>query len=67
MAALPAYMNSIRSLHPGREAWKIRARVVRKWEMAPTSEPSKPYSLQLVLIDSEVIFSDIFYFFVYPT
>lgn len=50
-----ADMNSIKSLRPGREAWRIRARVIRKWEMAPTSEPSKPYALQLVLIDSEVI------------
>ncbi|XP_057426382.1 uncharacterized protein LOC130719789 [Lotus japonicus] len=46
-------MNSIRSLCPGREAWRIRARVVRKWEMAPTADPSKPYAIQLVLIDSE--------------
>ncbi|XP_057421320.1 uncharacterized protein LOC130715258 [Lotus japonicus] len=46
-------MNSIRSLCPGRQAWKIRARVIRKWEMSPAAEPSKPYALQLVLIDSE--------------
>ncbi|XP_057452415.1 uncharacterized protein LOC130744238 [Lotus japonicus] len=47
------YMSSIRSLCPGRETWKIRARVIRKWEMAPTSDLAKPYALQLVLIDSE--------------
>ncbi|XP_057439884.1 uncharacterized protein LOC130731626 isoform X1 [Lotus japonicus] len=46
-------MNSIRSLCPGRQAWKIRARVIRKWEMEPNAEPSKPYAMQLVLIDSE--------------
>nr|AFK41506.1 unknown [Lotus japonicus] len=52
---MTGYMSSIRSLCPGRESWKIRARVIRKWEIAPTSDPAKPYVLQLVLIDSEMM------------
>ena len=47
-------VNAIKSLKCGREAWKIRARVGRIWERCPLSDPTKPYAIHMILIDSEV-------------
>src|ERR1044072_3673742 len=54
MSGGSAMVSPISSLRPGREAWKVVARVLRVWECAPIGDPSNPYALQILLIDSEV-------------
>ena len=54
MGDVPGAAHSIRSLHSGRDAWRLKVRVIRLWEMCPVDDPIKPYAIQLVLVDSEV-------------
>ncbi|XP_057452159.1 uncharacterized protein LOC130743972 [Lotus japonicus] len=43
----------LKSLCGGRDTWRIKVRVIRVWEMSPVSQPSKPYAMSLVLVDSD--------------
>ena len=54
MAPKAAMVSCIDALRPGREAWKVIARVLRMWESCPIGDPANPYALQLLLIDVEV-------------
>ena len=47
-------VNPIRTLIPGRDTWKLRVRVLRVWERAPSGAPLDPYALEIVLMDVEV-------------
>ncbi|XP_057418862.1 uncharacterized protein LOC130713078 [Lotus japonicus] len=53
MAFTAGPFHPLRVLRPGKDTWKVKVRVLRQWEMFPAGEPSKPYALNLVLIDSE--------------
>ncbi|KAJ1411026.1 hypothetical protein SESBI_21561 [Sesbania bispinosa] len=43
----------IKSLYPGRQNWRLKVRVVRVWDMSPVDQPSQPFAIEMVLIDSE--------------
>ncbi|KAJ1397111.1 hypothetical protein SESBI_32017 [Sesbania bispinosa] len=41
------------NVYPGRQTWRLKVRVERMWEMFPLDEPSKPFFVEMVLLDSE--------------
>ncbi|KAJ1420675.1 hypothetical protein SESBI_14252, partial [Sesbania bispinosa] len=36
---------------PTRQYWRLNVRVIRVWEMFPIDEPSRTFSVQMVLVD----------------
>ena len=57
MAGRGAVVTPIVSLCSGRDTWKVVARVIHIWESAPITDPSNPYALHMLLVDSEVLSS----------
>ncbi|XP_057426086.1 uncharacterized protein LOC130719476 [Lotus japonicus] len=53
MAGTGGQLQPLRCIRTGKSTWKIRARVVRMWEVCPVNEPSRPFALNVVLIDAE--------------
>ncbi|XP_057435225.1 ras-related protein RAB1BV-like [Lotus japonicus] len=54
MAFTTSLFNPLSCLFPGKDTWKIKVRVLRQWEMFPIGDSSKPYAINLVLIDSQI-------------
>ncbi|XP_057453761.1 uncharacterized protein LOC130745485 isoform X2 [Lotus japonicus] len=46
-------LNQLSSLRSGKSNGSIRVRIIHMWESCPVNLPMKPYSLHIVLIDSE--------------
>ncbi|KAJ1390048.1 Zinc finger, GRF-type [Sesbania bispinosa] len=46
-------LDLVKQLCPGRQNWRIKVRVIRLWDMAPIDQPSLPFSIDMVLMDSE--------------
>lgn len=47
----------VSSIEPRKKKLRLLAKVVRKWDVFNPSNDEKPYSVELVVIDSEVYFS----------
>lgn len=45
----------IRDVSPSQNAWTLLVRVVRMWHVTAFTDSSKPFSNELVLMDSEVV------------
>ncbi|KAJ1383205.1 hypothetical protein SESBI_43577 [Sesbania bispinosa] len=43
----------ISAIHPGKDSWRLRVRVARLWEMCSIVDPSRPFAIDMVLIDVE--------------
>ncbi|KAJ1390611.1 hypothetical protein SESBI_37352 [Sesbania bispinosa] len=43
----------ISAIHPGKDSWRLRVRVVCLWEMCSIAEPTKPFAIDMVLMDIE--------------
>ncbi|KAJ1431361.1 Nucleic acid-binding, OB-fold [Sesbania bispinosa] len=43
----------ISAIHPGKDSWRLRVRVVRLWEMCSIVDPTKPFAIDMVLMDVE--------------
>ncbi|KAJ1391441.1 hypothetical protein SESBI_36682 [Sesbania bispinosa] len=43
----------INAIHPGKDSWRLRVRVVRLWEMCSIAEPTNPFAFDMVLMDVE--------------
>ncbi|KAJ1440674.1 Nucleic acid-binding, OB-fold [Sesbania bispinosa] len=43
----------MKNVSPGKQTWRLTVRVERLWEMFPLDEPTKPFSIEMVLIDAE--------------
>ncbi|KAJ1440451.1 hypothetical protein SESBI_02024 [Sesbania bispinosa] len=43
----------VKNVSPGKQTWRLKVRVERLWEMFPLDEPTKPFSIEMVLIDAE--------------
>ncbi|KAJ1391359.1 hypothetical protein SESBI_36750 [Sesbania bispinosa] len=41
----------VSSVFPGRQNWRLKVRVVRVWDMFPIDEPSRTFSVEMVLVD----------------
>ncbi|KAJ1393018.1 Nucleic acid-binding, OB-fold [Sesbania bispinosa] len=41
----------VANIFPGRQNWRLRVRVVRLWNMFPIDEPSRTFSIEMVLVD----------------
>ncbi|KAJ1382072.1 hypothetical protein SESBI_44584 [Sesbania bispinosa] len=50
---MASVFDSLKNIHPGRQTWRLKVRVERMWEMFPLDEPSKPFSIEMVLLDAE--------------
>ncbi|KAJ1384830.1 Nucleic acid-binding, OB-fold [Sesbania bispinosa] len=43
----------VKNISPGKQTWRLKVRVERVWEMFPLDEPAKPFSVEMVLMDSK--------------
>lgn len=46
----------IREITTGKESWNILAKVIRLWVVSDLSKHKIPFSIEMVLIDEQVIF-----------
>ncbi|KAJ1400825.1 hypothetical protein SESBI_29261 [Sesbania bispinosa] len=46
--------DEVQNIIPGRQNWKLKVRVVRVWAMYPVDEPSRTFSVEMVLVDQAV-------------
>ncbi|KAJ1418964.1 Nucleic acid-binding, OB-fold [Sesbania bispinosa] len=45
--------DKVSAIHPGKESWRLRVRVVRLWEMCSIVDPTNPFAIDMVLLDVE--------------
>ncbi|KAJ1422504.1 hypothetical protein SESBI_12997 [Sesbania bispinosa] len=51
---MAALYEPVSSIFPGRQNWRLKVRVVRVWEMFPIDEPTRTFSIEMVLVDQMV-------------
>ncbi|KAJ1426402.1 Nucleic acid-binding, OB-fold [Sesbania bispinosa] len=42
----------IKEVYPGRQNWRLKARIIRLWEMCPMEQPGNPFAIKMVMIDA---------------
>jgi hypothetical protein len=47
--------DSVSSVSSGREGWLLKVRVMRLWEVPSFLNPEQPNSIEMVLIDNNVV------------
>ncbi|KAJ1435999.1 Nucleic acid-binding, OB-fold [Sesbania bispinosa] len=45
--------DKVSAIHPGKDSWRLRVRVVRLWEMCSIVDPTNPFAIDMVLLDVE--------------
>ncbi|KAJ1409347.1 Nucleic acid-binding, OB-fold [Sesbania bispinosa] len=44
----------VKKVYPGRQTWRLKVTIERMWGgVFPLDEPAKPFSIEMVLLDSE--------------
>ncbi|KAJ1381739.1 hypothetical protein SESBI_44868 [Sesbania bispinosa] len=46
--------DEVHNIFSGRQSWKLKVRVVRVWEMYPIYEPSRMFTVEMVLVDQAI-------------
>ncbi|KAJ1430136.1 hypothetical protein SESBI_07920 [Sesbania bispinosa] len=55
MAMVSGLFHSVSNLCGRRENWRLRVKLVRKWNMCVVASPNDPYALQMVFVDEQVV------------
>ncbi|KAJ1393804.1 hypothetical protein SESBI_34688 [Sesbania bispinosa] len=43
----------IKDVYQGRQNWRLKARIVRLWELCPMEQPGSPFAIEMVVIDAQ--------------
>lgn len=54
---MESVFHSVSEIAAGKDGWRIKVRVLRMWEVPTFMKPDITNSMEMVLIDAEVIFS----------
>ncbi|CAJ2640094.1 unnamed protein product [Trifolium pratense] len=53
MRCNPTYFSSISEINSDKATWNFKAKVIRLWEVSDFNRPNNPFSIEMVLMDSE--------------
>ncbi|TKY53417.1 hypothetical protein E2542_SST24947 [Spatholobus suberectus] len=53
MNSVAGPFDSVKDIYGGRDTWRLKVRVIWMWNVCSLCDPSSPFAIEMVLIDSE--------------